>query len=74
VSFSDFGWVDLACKRLTERLCAFIDIWPDHMAVPPSLIARRTLKPPKHRQTSLKTAQLRELWGAAMTIKRKANS
>jgi cold shock protein len=46
------------CKTLPLGLYPRIDIWPDHMAVSPSLIARRTFRPSKHRQTTLNTWRL----------------
>lgn len=41
----------LPCKWIPQRLSTRIDIWPDDVAVSPSLIAGRAFRPPpKHRQ------------------------
>ena len=39
----------LAFRLVKAMLCVYmtsIEIWPDHMAVSPKLIARRTFRPP----------------------------
>ena len=43
---SAWGKIELA-KSTRGAYLMNIDIWPDHVAVPPSLIARRTFRPPK---------------------------
>jgi CspA family cold shock protein len=50
------------CKKAGEGLYAVIDIWPDHVAVSPSLISRRAFKPPNIDERFLKPSDCL-VWG-----------
>ena len=48
----------LAFRLVKAMLCVYmtsIDIWPDHMAVSPKLIARRTFRPPNIDEPSFRS-------------------
>jgi hypothetical protein len=58
VGFQREHAVLFACKSHPARLPKPIDIWPDHVAVSPLLIARRTFRPSQTSTNMLKTARL----------------
>jgi hypothetical protein len=58
VGFQRERAVLFACKSHPARLPRPIDIWPDHVAVSPLLIARRTFRPSQTSTNMLKTARL----------------